>query len=58
MITLQTGMQMEAGSNFLRDYVSRKPDDLPMAATLANIVREAGEYDLNRQTAASVPRAL
>lgn len=42
-VSLQTGLYMGAGTNLLREYVSRKPDDLPMAATLANIVREAGE---------------
>jgi hypothetical protein len=42
-MSLQSGTRMDVGIKFLRDYVSRKPDDLPMAATLANIVREAGE---------------
>ena len=58
MITIQTGMHMGDGSKFLRDYVSRKPDDLPMAATLANIVRKAGECEHGRQTAASALRAM
>jgi hypothetical protein len=44
--------------SLLRDYNRRKPDDLPMAATLANIVREAGEYERNHQTSASIPRAI
>jgi hypothetical protein len=52
MFSLQTGTRMEAGVKCLRDYVSRKPDDLPMAATLANIMREAGECE-HCQTAAS-----
>jgi hypothetical protein len=29
-----------------------------MAATLANIVREAGEYERNHQTSASIPRTI
>ncbi len=58
MVTLQTGTQRGGGSEYLREYVSRKPDDLPMAATLANIVREAGEYEHNHPAAASILRSV
>jgi hypothetical protein len=43
--TLANGASSKIGIEFLRDYNSRKPDDLAMAATLANIVRECGEFD-------------
>jgi hypothetical protein len=41
--SLQTRHRMDIGTKFLREYVRREPNNLPMAATLANIVREAGE---------------
>ncbi len=42
-MSLQSRHRMDVGTKFLREYVRRKPEDLPMAATLANLVREAGE---------------
>ncbi len=57
-LSLSTGTNMQACNEFLRDYNSRKPDDLPMAATLANIVREAGEFEFAVQLTSDVVSKL
>ena len=52
--TLANGASSKIGIEFLRDYNSRKPDDLAMAATLANIVRECGEFEFAVQLSSNV----
>lgn len=52
--TLANGASSKIGVEFLRDYNSRKPDDLAMAATLANIVREFGEFEFAVQLSSNV----
>jgi hypothetical protein len=52
--TLANDASSKIGIEFLRDYNSRKPDDLAMAATLANIVRECGEFEFAVQLTSNV----
>lgn len=53
-MSLQSRHRMDVGTKFLREYVRRKPEDLPMAATLANLVREAGEFEFAAQLTSRV----
>ncbi len=52
--TLAKGVGTTVGIEYLKDYNSRKPDDLAMAATLANIVRDNGEFELAVQLTSNV----